>query len=46
LNVLKQAEAFEEINQRKIINQLVQEAISSLEEAYTKNKAKIEADMF
>lgn len=46
LNVLKQAEAFEEINQRKVIDKVLSEVSSSLEKAYSENKAQIEKDMF
>ena len=46
LNILKQAESFEEINERKIIDKVLNDVTSSLDKAYTQNKAKIEKDMF
>jgi uncharacterized protein (DUF2225 family) len=44
--VLKAAEGFEDINSRKIIEKLVEEARLSLDKVYENNKAKIEGDIF
>lgn len=46
LNVLKQAEAFEEINQRKVIDKVLSDVSNSLEKAYSENKEQIEKEMF
>jgi hypothetical protein len=43
---LKETEAIESINQNKIINNVMQETLSSIDQAYKNNKAKIESEMF
>lgn len=46
INILKQTEAFEEINQRKIIDKVLNDVSNSLDKAYAENKEKIEKDVF
>jgi hypothetical protein len=43
---LKEAETLESINQGKIISNVMQETLQSIDVAYQNNKQKIEADMF
>lgn len=43
---MKETEAIESINQNKIINNVMQETLSSIDQAYKNNKAKIESEMF
>ena len=45
-NILKQAEAIETNNQNKIISEVMSETLSSIDKAYSENKAEIEAAMF
>ena len=44
--MLRAAEGFEDINSKKIIEKLVNEARFSLDTVYEKNKEKIEQEMF
>ena len=46
LAVLKAAEGFEDINSKKIIEKLVEEARLSLDKVYETNKPRIEGEMF
>lgn len=46
LNILKQAESYEEINERKIIDKVLADVVNSLDKAYAENKPKIEKAMF
>jgi len=46
LNILKQTEAIEEVNQRKIIDKVLADVTNSLDKAYAENKEKIERDTF
>ena len=41
-NILKQAEAFEIMNQTRIINEVMSETMSSVDKAYAENKEQIE----
>lgn len=45
-SILKEAEALENINQNKIISNVMHETLQSIDQAYQNNKAKIEADIF
>ena len=45
-SILKAAEGFEDINSKKIIEKLVEEARLSLDKVFETNKSKIETDMF
>ena len=44
--ILKEAEALEAINQNKIISNVMNEALKSVDSAYNNNKAKIETAYF
>lgn len=44
--VLKAAEGFEDVNSKKIIEKLVEEARLSLDKVFETNKAKIESETF
>lgn len=41
-NILKQAEAIENNNQNKIINDVMSETLTAVDKAYSENKAQIE----
>jgi len=45
-NILKEAESLEAINQNKIISNVMQEVLQSIDLAYKNNKQKIEQDIF
>lgn len=44
--ILKQAETLENMNQNKIINEVMSETLGSVDKAYTENKEQIEKEMF
>ena len=44
--ILKEAETIENINQNKIISNVMEETLKSIDVAYQNNKAEIEANMF
>ena len=45
-NILKEAEAVENLNQNKIITSVMDETLSSIDTAYKNNKEQIESAMF
>ena len=45
-NILKEVESLEAINQSKIISNVMQEVLQSIDSAYKNNKQKIEQDIF
>ena len=45
-NILKQAEAIENMNQTRIINEVMGETFAAVDKAYNDNKEQIEKEMF
>ena len=45
-NILKQAEAIENMNQTRIINEVMGETFAAVDKAYNENKEQIEKEMF
>lgn len=44
--ILRQAETLENMNQNKIINEVMNETLGSVDKAYAENKEQIEKEMF